>query len=235
MIDRLLCELEIELDIDDTGGLDIEVEGGGEDVKLKELDKELGRGEEGGSEPLEVVVVDESEDEVIELDSSVLSCERAEGSGMSEDILVGRLVDEGLSDVGLGVLDVGGESCEDADTGGLLVGGGPLVDGGLMVGEGLVVGGGISVVGGGVEDGGTGGEDVGTSGVEMDVDGSTGGEEEGTSGVGVDVGGGVSVVEVAGTGGELRGGGSFVEVTGGGTLVGVTGVGTLATVAGGVF
>lgn len=177
VIDRLLGKLEVELD--GTGGLDIEIEGSREDVELKEVDKELGGGEDGGSESVEVesIVGKETEDGGVELESSVLGSKRAEGSGVLEDTLIGGLVDGGLSDVMLGGLDVDGGSGEDVDAGGLLEGGGGSVDGG------------------------TGGEDGGTSGVEVDAGGGvsvvvvvgTGGELGGG-------GGGGSLVTVTGGG-----------------------------------
>lgn len=111
LLGTLFCKLGVKLD--DTGGLDVGVEGGGEIT-------ELGEDEEGTSESVE------TEDGRMELGSwSMLIFERAEGVPvLGVGLVAGRLVEGGSSCVRLGLLDVDGGSYEVVGNGGLLEGGG---------------------------------------------------------------------------------------------------------------
>jgi len=126
VVDGLLDRLEVELD--STGGLDVEVKEDEEDVELGEVEVDPGsiseRTTNEGKELVDsesvgvgVVVDRETDDDSVlvivedvglEL-GSLLDCEVVEGSIVLE-VTLGELVDGGFSDVELGVLDVDGGS-----------------------------------------------------------------------------------------------------------------------------
>ena len=113
LLGTLFCKLGVKLD--GTGGLSVGVGGDGESTGLKELGKELGGDEEGRSESIG------TEDGRMELGSrGMLNLGRAEGV----PVLGVTLVEDGVSFVRLGVLDVDGGSYEVVGSGELVEGGG---------------------------------------------------------------------------------------------------------------